>query len=238
MRSCGAAVQTFREYPEGLVHLLSELGLPDGHPALDFVDFESVEDAAQGGIEGVAELRRRRKARGVSREELSRARQSAERIGRMGEELLNAWLESERLSGHVPNFRWESDSNAIAPYDFSVLDGETAQRRIDAKATAGEFSNPIHVSMAELDEMASGAVPYDLYRLYAVTENSARLRIARGVAPVARQLLEVLAKLPRHTTVDSISIRPEQLDIWEGEVTIDLAASQEDVNAEDEQQET
>lgn len=217
--------------PDDFARTLSGLNLPDGHPALDFVDFDDLEDAAQGGLEGISKLRVRRKARGVNREELARAKQGAEWVGRKGEELLNTWLELQRLAKKIPGFRWDSDTNAISPYDFSILDGEAVKRRIDAKSTAGDFTNPIHVSLAELKEMAQGGVPYDLYRLYSVTETSARLRIASDVGMTASQLLGVFSQLPKEVTVDGVSIHPEYLKFSEEEI-IDFGVDQEAGNAE------
>ena len=182
-----------------------------------------MEDAAQGGLEGLTKLRKRRQARGVSREELGRAKQSAEQMGRLGEEILNAWLETERQAGRVSNYRWDSDINAVAPYDFTVLDGETVSRRIDAKSTAGDFRNPIHASFSELEEMAHGGLRYDLYRLYSVNETTARLRIAHDMGEFATQILEPFISLPVGITVDGVSIKPEVLTFGK-EVVIDLSA--------------
>ncbi|MES7382056.1 hypothetical protein U6O65_12440, partial [Cutibacterium acnes] len=154
--------------PNEFAKMLGDLELASGHPILDFIDIDALEDAAQGGFEGLSKLRKRRQARGVSREELARARQSAEQIGRLGEEILNAWFEVQQKAGSGPEYRWDSDTNAVAPYDFTLISDGKPERRVDAKSTAGDFLNPIHVSMAELAEMAHGELPYDLYRLYTV----------------------------------------------------------------------
>lgn len=135
--------------PDELARLLSGLALPTEHPALDFMDFDALEDAAQGGFDGLTNLRKRRQARGVSREELGRARQSAEQIGRLGEEILNAWFDLQRQTGSGPEHRWDADTNAVAPYDFTLMNKGKPWRRVDAKSTAGDFHNPIHVSVAE-----------------------------------------------------------------------------------------
>lgn len=215
--------------PEELARLLSGLDLPEGHPSLDFIDFDALEDAAQGGLEGLTKLRKRRQTRGVSREELGRARQSAEQVGRLGEETLNAWFAAELEAGSLTGYRWESDINAVAPYDFTLLDGETVTRRLDAKSTAGDFRNPIHVSMAELHEMAHGDVPYDLYRLYSVSEASARLRVAEDQREFATQILGQFAALPVGVTVDAISINPEVLSFGEEKI-IDLSDDENEDN--------
>lgn len=212
--------------PDEFSKLLNGLNLPESHPVLDFVDFDILEDAAQGGTDGVVKLIKRRQMRGVSREELVRARQSAEQIGRLGEELLNAWFRMKIQSADWSEYRWESDSNAVAPYDFSLVDVSGVKRRIDAKSTAGDFRSLIHVSTAELLEMARGGVPYDLYRLYSVNESAARLRIACNLGGFAEMVLERFVELPNGIYVDGISINPEILDFGE-EIMIDLSLEDE-----------
>lgn len=205
-----------------LSQIVGTLNLPEGHPALDFIDGEALEDAAQGGIDGVQQLRRRRNTRGVSQEELARAKQSAEQNGRLGEELLNAWFEDQAGSGDIPDFIWVADENAIAPFDFRILtpDGKPA-RSIDAKSTGGRFSNKIHISLAELEEMVVGEIPYDIYRLYGVRDNAAQCRIAADVGPVLQPALTTLASLPSGVTADGISVDPSILPFGD-EFEIDL----------------
>jgi hypothetical protein len=208
--------------PNEFAKMLGDLELASGHPILDFIDIDALEDAAQGGFEGLSKLRKRRQARGVSREELARARQSAEQIGRLGEEILNAWFEVQQKAGSGPEYRWDSDTNAVAPYDFTLISDGKPERRVDAKSTAGDFLNPIHVSMAELAEMAHGELPYDLYRLYTVNDVSARLRIAKDVGEFAAGLLGKFSELPDGVTVDGVSINPAALEFGE-EIIIDLS---------------
>lgn len=209
---------------EELIDVIQGLGLPPEHPLLDLADSDALEDAAQGGIEGITKLRTHRKARGVSREELAQAKKIAEKNGRLGEEILNVWLEDQANAGVILGFCWDSNHNAIAPYDFSIYDGETAVRRIDAKSTSGDFNNRIHVSIAELNEMAHGCVPYDIYRLYNMKESKANLRIARDLKSFADEILGAFSSLPSGVAVDSISIDPSGLEFGE-EILIDVSAA-------------
>ncbi|MBK5964821.1 hypothetical protein CCR95_12195 [Thiocystis minor] len=211
---------------ESLANVVDGVGLSDGHPVLDLVDLDALEDAAQGGLEGAAKLQQRRRARGVTSEELGRAKRSAEQIGRLGEEVLDAWLDSQQRAGVGHEYIWESVLNAVSPYDFTLLEKKTPARRIDAKSTAGDFRNPIHVSMAELLEMAEGDLPYDIYRLYGVGEATARLRIVSNLRPFAAAVLMNLSGLPEYVTVDAISIKPQALN-FEREIQIDLAENEE-----------
>lgn len=213
--------------PESLARLLNSLHLPEGHPLLDFIDLDSLEDAAQGGVEGLRKLRKQRQTRGVSHEELDSAKRAAEKVGKLGEELLNDWLESQKAAGNIEDFRWESRINAIAPYDFALLESNADARRLDAKSTGGDFRNPIHISMAELLEMSEGGLPYDLYRLYLVNQTSARLRIAKNLRETALTIVESFKHLPSGVSVDGISLNPNILDFGE-EITIAASSSDED----------
>ncbi len=206
---------------DDLARLLSSLSIQDRHPIFDFIDFDALEDAARGGLEGVTRLRRRRQNRGVSREELARARQSAEHIGRLGEEILHVWLEEHSCKTTNTTYCWNSDANAIAPYDFSLMKAGEPIRRIDAKSTAGDFQNTIHISMAELIEMSEGELPYDLYRLYSVNQNSARLRIASDMRSFAKKILINFNELPEGVRIDGISVTPEILNFGD-EITINI----------------
>ena len=219
--------------PDELAKLLGSLGLPTGYPALDFIDFDALEDAAQGGFDGLTKLGKRRQARGVSREELDRARQAAEQVGRFGEEILYTWFEMQRRAGNGPDCRWDSNVNAVAPYDFTLMiDGKPA-RRVDAKSTTGDFHNPIHVSVAELMEMAQGGVPYDIYRLYSVNDVFARLRKAKNLGKFAAGLLVKLGNLPEGVTVDGVSINPGSLG-FEEEFIINVSEDHVESNEGDE----
>jgi len=218
--------------PEDMGEMIGALNLVEGHAVLDLVDGVSLEDAVKGGAAGTRHLRRRRGSRGVSRTEFERARKAAEQSGRQGEEILNAWLETECNEGRLPGFAWDADQNAISPYDFSIREGDRVVRVLDAKSTTGDFGNAIHVSIAELDEMVNGAAPYDLYRLYQVSESFARLRVAQDMSGFASTILEGFQNLPNGVSVDSVSINPRTLQFGE-EMEIDLREEAESLGSSD-----
>ncbi len=202
--------------------IVEPLALPDEHPVLDFIDGEALEDAAQNGVDGHRKLLRRRRVRGVSLDELERAKRNAERNGRLGEELLNAWFEDQVSADAIDGFDWVADENAIAPYDFIILDSDGGiVRSIDAKSTSGDFGNRIHVSAAELNEMVHGNRPYDLYRLYGVSDSVASFRVAENVGPFLESVLSAFEALPKGIWADSVSIDPTILPFGE-ESNIDL----------------
>lgn len=191
------------------------------HPIRDFLDAFDLEDAAQGGITGTRRLRDRRKARGVTHEELSKAKKAAETVGWQGEELVEHHLSEGQAAGHIECFRWVASENAIAPYDFEyVQDGK--KHLIDVKSTTGPFTNPLHVSLAELREMAYAEHDYLIYRLSEVKSGFARLMISRPMRDYAHKILSALESLPEGVQADSVSINPSQLHFEKDVVTIDI----------------
>ncbi|MCW4148546.1 DUF3883 domain-containing protein [Halomonas sp. 18H] len=201
--------------------------IPISHPFRDLLDTQDLEDAAQGGIEGVQNLRKRRRSRGVSLEELRKAKKAAENIGHLGEEILNQYL-SEQVGQSIESYQWVASENAIAPYDFEVVHNG-AKQLIDAKSTGGPFSNPIHVSLAELREMAESEHCYRIYRLYEVKEDYSKLTISAAMASMAASILACVDDSLKGNelsgvTVDSVSIRPETIE-WEEELVIDIQES-------------
>lgn len=197
--------------------------LPASHPFRDLLDSQDLEDAAQGGIEGVQNLRKRRSARGVSHEELRKAKKAAENVGHLGEEVLNQYL-SGQVGDSIDSYQWVASENAIAPYDFEVVIDGTKQL-IDAKSTGGPFTNPLHVSLAELREMAESDHVYRIYRLYEVKEDSAKVAISAPMSTMAASILACIDDSLKENaltgvTVDSVSIRPNTIE-WEHELTIE-----------------
>ena len=222
-----------RHYPEGSMWVLDEARLaaimdaahpPPDHHLHDWTGSDAVEDAVFGGAAGMASISRRRAGRGISPEEFARSRQAAEQTGVMGEELLNYHLEQQLLDGQLEFLEWSSSINAVSPFDFRFDKPGGRQRLVDAKSTSGDFKNVLHLSYAELLQAVSGPEPYDIYRLYEVTEASAKLRIAEDVGSVLQGLLEVISKLPEGATMDSLSINPALLPFDDTMHTIVLDA--------------
>ncbi|CAH2031722.1 hypothetical protein [Trichlorobacter ammonificans] len=209
--------------------VLTKAEVAEDHPILDFTDVDALEDAVLGGVDGLSTLLRRRKSRGVTQEELAKARQNASQTGRLGEELVDEWLENEKAHGHFFDYQWESDANAIAPFDFVVSITQNDSRKVDVKSTAGEFTNPIHISMSELIEIATSETPYDIYRLYAVLEDFARMRIASNLREFASIVISSLGALPPGVKIDGISVDPRQLPFEENEIVIDFREESVDV---------
>lgn len=180
------------------------------HPIRDWLDSELMEEVGHGDSKATEKLAKRRPSRGISPSDFKASKESAERIGRLGEELLDQHLKTSGWPG-VSAYEWVAQINAISPFDFLFTLGAGGQRHVDAKSTAGKFSNPIYLSMAEIRHAissGSSGVPYDLVRLYGVTDDSATFRVAENVGPKLVAVLESLKAIPFGVSVDSLSFDP------------------------------
>jgi Domain of unknown function (DUF3883) len=209
-----------RRYPTGSMFVVTEEELgqvveganpPEGHVLYDWVESDAIEDAAMGGERGIRRLNTRRQGRGLSPQDFQRSRQAAERVGLQGEVLLNEHFDELLERGLLQSFEWTSSVNAISPYDFALRTTEDQRRVVDAKSTAGDFSNPLHISLSELHRAVRGEEPYDIYRLYKVTDDSATLRIVRDVGAVLGPILAAATAMPQGVSIDSVSLTPDFL---------------------------
>jgi hypothetical protein len=198
-----------------LVGLLAPLGVADEHPINQVYLDELVLEAACGDSEAIAKLTRGPSRSKVSPERLRIAQQQSERTGQLGEELIADYLTSVLVDGDIDNFEWVSRENAVSPFDFTIDQSPDEQRKVDVKSTTGRFENRIHVSQNELRQMAESGESYDLFRVYELDDSAGKLRIARGVGPLADTILEAFDCLPSGVTVDSVSIDPAKFDFGE-----------------------
>jgi Protein NO VEIN, C-terminal len=190
--------------------LVTEAGLPAEHSVHALLLDADLEDAAQGGLEGTRHLRRRRATRRIQRGDLLEAKRRAEENGQRGEELVNAHFQQRLDAGEFKSFVWEAAENAIAPYDFRVEHHDGTSECIDVKSTAYDFSRPIHISLAELEEMGEKS-RYSLYRVYDLGETSASLRVAVSLNAFAKSVTEALSKLPHGVVADGVALHPETI---------------------------
>lgn len=225
-----------RRYQKGSMWLLDENEIakvlqtsqaPETHPLYDWIESDALEDAALGGAEGIARVYSRRSDRGISPEEFLRARQMAEQTGVSGEELLNSYFKQELEHGRIKHYEWTASVNAISPFDFQITDALGKRRLVDAKSTTRGFSSPIHLSWNEIVTAVEGKYPYDIFRLYRITESSAKLRIAKDIGHALRTTYQTLNSLRSGVKVDAISIHPELLP-FEEEAVLNLPDAGED----------
>jgi len=129
----------------------------------------------------------------------------------MGEEFVNAHFEKLKSEKRIANFQWESQENAVSPYDF-WYEKDARRSFLDVKATSGGFERNIHISLPELFVMRDSPEPYHIYRIYEVGEGNAKLRISKEMRAFADSVLKVLAGLPNGVNSDGISVSPSMLD--------------------------
>lgn len=196
-------------------------GIPAAHPAWAFADdpaFDAaLEDAALGGIKGAEEVVKKL-AKPVSAETLAAAKASAEKNGRDGEAIVWSYLQQRRKAGTYADVIWVSKANAVAPCDFIAKLSDGTEIAIDAKSTSGEFSNRIHMSIAEL-KSASVTKRYELWRIYKLSEDGAYLRVSKPIADFSKSVMNGLNP-PDGVTVDTVSIDPKVLT-WGDEINIE-----------------
>jgi hypothetical protein len=188
---------------------------PDAsHPVWDWLDRDLIEDVGQGSGNATQLLNHRRQGRGISLAELQNSKASAERVGLLGEDLLNHFFQ-DRINSGVISHQWASQINAISPFDFHLETQGGSERRADAKSTAGPFRNPIHLSFAEILFAVHSSLPYDIYRLFEVREGYAKCRIAKNISPKLKPILDSLTTLPTEVSADSLSFNPSYFDFEE-----------------------
>jgi hypothetical protein len=201
-----------------LAHVVENPAIGEDHPVTALVLGEALEDAVHGGASGLQRLWKGASRQRLTAEALQKARFNAENIGRIGEIMVNAHLDKQRTSGHIDEFLWVSDDNAVAPYDFTYI---TSGNKVllDVKSTTGAFTRTIHLSTNELRQIASGGDRYDLYRVYAINGNEAKLRIAQDLKKFAVNIFDSLDKLREGVTPGGFSVDPELLGFGK-EITI------------------
>lgn len=183
----------------------------DDHPVHELFVADTLIEAVANDSEAARKLFRRRSGRNISRAQLKDAREQADRIGQQGEEFVNSYLSIEQKLGHIQSFTWTSAENAVAPYDFT-LTAKGEERVVDSKATLSDFNQRFHMSLAEIEVAANGPSAYDIYRVFEISGDTAKIRIASNIREFALALLKGLSQTPKGVRVDSVSIDPTILD--------------------------
>ena len=203
---------------DALRNLCDHLRVPQSHPVWAAVTDEDLTEAAAGQAPAVKRLLSRPRYVSLSLHDLRKARQAAEEIGRLGEELVNGYLEERSATGEVDAYEWVSDSNAIAPYDFRVQrDGIWG--RLEIKTTPGNFDREFHLPLSELREMVHGAEPYRIGRVYRAARDSAKLRVSQELRRYGKSILDAFSGLPDGVTPDGVTIRPDEA-MFENEIDL------------------
>ena len=194
-----------------LNQIVNAVNLSNEHPIYRYDLNEDVLEAVQGDT--AARIRvYRHSGRSMSQDELKKAQQKVEDIGRMGEDLIATFLQNKVNVGEISGFEWISRENAVAPYDFKLINMNGTILYIDVKSTLGRFSTPLHISMAEVLTMDLPDHDYLVYRVYELTQDGGKLRISNKMGSYAHNIVGLLERFPQGTRVDSISVSPDTLE--------------------------
>lgn len=205
--------------PLDISKIIGESNISLEHPISDLGLDDVLEDFVQGGNQGLQKLLSRPSGRRILPADLKKAKETAEANGRRGEEFVNAHLAYQKQLGNIHDYYWKSNDNPVSVYDFSLHLPNGREVLIDVKSTGRSFHLPFHVSLGELRCMVN-AERYDIYRVFSMSQDCAKLRIAESVHDFAREILEVFSKLPEGISPDSVSVEPssliftEEIDIY------------------------
>jgi hypothetical protein len=205
---------------EDIEKVIQAAGTPADHPIRDWLDKDILEEVGHGDPDATERLLKKRKGRGITAAELAKAKASAEKVGRLGEELLHYHFETS-APADLERHDWIASVNAISPFDFKLTLKGGIERHVDAKSTCGAFNSPLYLSMSEVRHALTSGVPYDLCRLYKVTDTSALMRVATDIAGKLKPVHDSLMALPNGVTVDSLSFRPDFFDFGASETFIE-----------------
>lgn len=201
---------------ESLIKIIENGVVAETSPLHQFVSDqkfdENLQDASFGSKSATDKIRRQQ-ARPVTADDLAKTKANAAQTGREGEGLVYAYLLTLLKKGILLSVEWSAQLNAVAPYDFLVITPKGTNIKIDAKSTSGEFNRMIHISGAELDEIALEPEEYEIYRVYNLSKEGANVRTCKNLRPMATAVTEALTNLPEGVRPDSFSILPNIL-IW------------------------
>ncbi|MGZ2424038.1 protein NO VEIN domain-containing protein [Rhizobium laguerreae] len=182
------------------------------HPIRELLDpemDEALAEAALGSAIAVEKLR----ARGLRRtthKALAEAKANAERIGRDGEALVNGHFKGLLQSGVLREFRWEAESNATHPFDFTIDRASSGLTAVEVKSTEGPHERTMMFSHAEI-HFAANAPNLEVWRVSRMAEGQAEVRVSTNMRGLATKLLEASNLMPGATptgwtiTIDALA---------------------------------
>lgn len=194
--------------------VLAAAAAPD-HPVYELVDPGAdgvLEEAVLGSAAAVRQLRRHT-IRRQSAEELAAARLRAQAVGRDGEVLVDAFLKRLVAEERIAGFVWESEVNAINPWDMTLTRLDGSPRRVEVKTTSGPHDRGIHVSQAELDAAVEVNAPTtQIWRISDINAEGGVLRRSKNFKAVARTICDLWAGFGAGLAVDSWTVDPARLE--------------------------
>lgn len=211
---------------DALRDLCHGIPVPESHPVWQMVSEDDVAEAALGQAPAMGRLLSRPHLASLTLEDLRKARRAAEEIGRLGEELLDFHLRELLGAGEIEDYKWVSDINAIAPYDFRIQrDG--SWEKLEVKTTGGNFGREFHLPLSELREMVHGREIYRVARVYHATRDGAKVRISQELRAYGQSIIDVFATLPAGVTPNGVTIVPHE-PLFGSEIDLIAPSAEED----------
>ena len=188
--------------------------ISEDHPAAQLMDprrSELLEEAALGSVEAIERLSQAAATR-QSAADLAAARQRLADIGRDGELLVHGLLADQKARGAILSFTWDSEVNAVNPWDFSFLQVDETPRRVGVKATNGPHGRDLHVSQAEVRFAAADDAPRtEIWRVSELTDEGGVVRRSRNFRKVARRIREICNQFEPGLSPDGWTLNPDWL---------------------------
>lgn len=98
--------------------------------------------------------------------DVEKANQLFKATGKLGEELVNKYLDSLKSKGQISNFTWYNKSLEQGfPYDFHIQENNQNIVHLDVKSTSYKFEQPMFFSEGEIDFVTTTPT-YSIYRVY------------------------------------------------------------------------
>ena len=112
-----------------------------------------------------------------SRKNLEKAENEYRITGRIGEELINEYLDKEKALNHISSFIWENKSRESGkPYDFCI----DKKLFVDVKSTKYDFEQKLFFSSQEIDFVSKKKKNhYAVYRVYDLKNEQKKFKICR-----------------------------------------------------------
>lgn len=106
--------------------------------------------------------------------DIEKAQKIFKERGKIGEELINTYLEKMKSEKKIIDFTWMNKSReSYKPFDFVVNTEQVKENFIDVKTTSYKFEQPAVFSESEIDFVTKQIERnYSVYRVYSVNKNA------------------------------------------------------------------
>jgi len=121
--------------------------------------------------------------------DIERANEMFKMISRMGETLINKYLETQKQKNNIRHYAWYNrERESGLPYDFHYEDANGNVVHVSVKTTKYEFNQKIIFSSQELEYISKLDTNYSIYRVYFNNENIPHVRVCDNCKDIAKQI--------------------------------------------------